>query len=307
MNKLTVISALISALSATAAHAQNTVFFQQTDRAGGASVGIGALTIRQTGANRIGSSASPSLVVGALGEFTISQDGDDNSADVAIYGLDSNTSGIFRAGFDGNLNHFEFKLGVPEYDLRYVNPDIRVDVVGSGNLLTNVLSNGTGTTSLIYDGKIRGDNNAVITKSNPGLGDVSLVYDISGSRNRVSIDLGNRSNARDVVATLNGNDNDWTINSKAVGSSFYLTQTGSEITGTIVQSGGAFPTMVMSLTKTGSGAFTVNTSATTFRNQASISLVALGQGSFTLNQTGVNSIYDARHVIAAGGTATINQ
>jgi hypothetical protein len=307
LKNLTLISTLFGAQSATTAYSQNTVFFQQTDRAGGNSVGIGALTISQAGSNRIGSSATPSLVVGALYEFTINQDGDDNSADVAIYGLDTNTSGIFRANFDGNLNTFEFKLGVPEVNLRYVNPDIRVDVVGSGNKLDNILSNGTGTSALIYNGKIHGDDNIFTTRSIPGLGTVALGYGISGSRNEVAIDLGSYGSARDVAVSVVGSDNNWTIDSKAVGSKFDLSQSGSEITGTIVQSGGAFPSMIMSLNKTGSGAFIVNTFATTFRNQADINLVALGHGSFTLVQTGENSIYEARHVIAAGGTATINQ
>jgi hypothetical protein len=316
MNKLSSVSAAVAALVSTSAYAENTVFFNQTDEGGGNTVGIGTLTIEQTGTakNRVGTSSTDgSLVEGALGTLTIKQLNSalvstSNEADIALYGSDGSTTGSLVATFDGSENVYVLNVGADGDTNRYENPSIAVAVTGNDNTVTDNLANGGASgDTLNYAGTITGNDNAVNTSSSVGVESVDVNYDISGSSNTVTVAMANAVGDRDIDLALTGSNNNWTLNAQsATSSKIDLTQTGAYVTGTIGQTG-IESSMTMALNKAGVDNFTVNTTASGSNQQANIGLVALGGGSFTLNQVGTGAIYSANHAVAAGGLAVVNQ
>lgn len=315
MKKLSFLSAVVTAMISTSAFAENTVHFDQTDEAGANTVGIGTLTIKQTGtaANRIGAGGDVSLVEGALATLTIKQLNSSttetqNSADITLYGSDDSTAGSLVASFDGSDNAYDLTVGANGDATPYVNPDIALTVDGDGNSVSDTLANGAAATdTLNYAGTITGDSNTVTTSSSNGVNSVDIDYGITGSDNTVTMAMANAAGDFDIDVALTGSDSDWTLNAQSsTNSKIDLTQNGDKVTGTIGQTGDS-SSMVMGLTKTGTDLLTVTTSATGSGQSANIGLVALGGGSFTLNQSTDDSVYTANHAITADGSVTVNQ
>lgn len=312
MTKLTFVSAVVTAMISTSAFAENTVHFDQTDEAGANTVAIGTLTIKQTGtaANRIGADGDVSLVEGALATLTIKQlnTETENAADITLYGSDDSTAGSLIASFDGSDNAYDLTVGADGDATPYVDPDIALTVDGDSNSVTDALANGAASgDTLNYAGTITGDSNTVSTSSSNGVNDVDIVYGITGNDNTVTMAMANAAGDRDIDLALTGSDSTWTLNAQSsTNSKIDLTQTGSNVSGTIGQTGTS-SSMVMGLTKTGTDTLTVSTSAMGSGQSANIGLVALGGGSFTLNQSTDDSVYTANHAITAGGSVTVNQ
>lgn len=317
MNKLSFVSAAVAALISTSAYAQDAVYFAQTDQTGGTTVGIGALTIQQTGtaANRVGANGDVSLVEGALATLTIRQlnsttAATTNAADITLYGSDASTAGSLVATFDGSDNAYDLSLGADGDATPYVNPNIAVTVTGDSNSVTDTLANGALGDTLNYAGTITGDDNSVRTSSGAGVESVDVLYGITGGSNTVTVALSNAAGDRDIDLALTGSNNTWTLNGQsATSSAINLVQggaNGNDVTGTIGQNG-TNSSMTMSLDKAGAGSFNVNTTATGSNQTAVVSLKALGGGSFTLNQGTDGSVYNGNLTIAAAGSVTVNQ
>jgi hypothetical protein len=305
MKKLIIVFAACTAISATAAYAQNTIYFDQTDATGGNTVGMRLLTINQTGEyNVIGKYDDRSVVKGALDELTIDQIGDANTIDFAIYGTNNSTSGKLDLYFSGDTNSYDLTVGSSERS--QFNPRINAFVVGSSNAIVDSISGGTSTSDLNLYGVIYGDGNSVTRNSSGVFDTLNVNSTFHGDNNGLIMELTNIKNG-DISAYVSGDNNNWTLTSSTADYRIDVSHYGSNVTGNILQTAEMRSDVSVSLDKIGTDAFTFNASSSANYSRAEINLVALGGGNFTLNQTSYGSEYNARHVIAAGGTATINQ
>ncbi|AUJ63287.1 hypothetical protein B9057_02625 [Aestuarium zhoushanense] len=309
-SKLLTATALI-ALAATSASA-NTIYFNQEDQTGGTTVGIGAMTITQdnTG-NSVGTSTTDSSVVGALATLTIKQLGataTGNTADFAVHGSDSSTTGTLIGSFTGSSNNWDLVIGASTDTTRYVNPDYSLTVAGSTNTINDNMANGAASTDAFdYTGTITGDGNTVRSSSSSGVGAVNIAYAVTGDSNTVTTALSSASGARDIDLSLTGDSNTLNLNAQsATSSAIDLTLAGNAVAATIGQTGTS-SSMLANVSHSGTSAFTLTTSATGSGQSADITLVAANGGSFTLNQDADNAVYNAAHNIAAGGSVTVNQ
>lgn len=296
--------AIVLALSAAQADAQNSIYFVQTDTLGGTSVGIDLLTINQTGAyNDIGRSGVSSFVKGALGELTIRQAGDENSVNLSLFTSDSSALGGFKADLEGHQNTFDFALG--SSTTRQLDPAVAMRIRGYTNVSANTLSASDADRQL-YRGIITGNYNDATVTATGTFVFRELVYSLEGDENYLIVGLTGVERAT-VDASINGNTNDWELQTAVGDSEIIVSSFGSQVDGTIRQESALAAAMNLQMTKMGTEMLYFTASSSADYAVAMIDLVALGGGSFSLNQGSAGARYDARHVIAAGGTAVINQ
>jgi hypothetical protein len=317
MKKLTLISALLSVLSATTTYAQNTVFFDQTDRAGGNSVGIGTLIITQSGSagNQIGTSGTRAFLKGGAETLTISQinssSGPNNTA-ISIYGSDNVARNSFYTFIlDGSSNSQNFTYGSLGVIANYDFARAEMSATGDNNSLTADFATGAADGTLDSTIQITGNSNTFNSTSLAGIGTIYTYNQVKGNNNTVAVSFGDSAGRRDSSLFLNGNNNNWSLNMLSSDGFSVIRQNqdtnSNEVTGVVDQIYAPNAKARLTLAKSGAGAFSVNVSQTASNANASVTISALGSGIFTLNQASPASSYDATHIIDAGGTATINQ
>lgn len=313
MKKVHYATLLVTAMAATPA-AADSVFFKQTDQAGGNTVGIYTLVIEQKSGqgDRIGSSADRSLIEGRWNAVNIKQanGNNPNAIDLKVYGADASTSASINLHQDGEGNTHSLTVGANGDLTPFVNPVISAEVRGDNNTITDTLAKGLTGSTFRYAGTVNGDGNTITTASSIGVEDVRIGYDVSGNDNRVTMDFGSTNGPKRVSATVAGNSNALTFNAKSSDNSEIIFSLGgsdgSNTSGSINQTGG-LSNMNMALVKNGIGLFTVIANNTAYDASASISVTALGAGSYTLNQTLNEVRYDATHTISDGGSVTVIQ
>ena len=319
MKRISLIIALMGTTSATAAFGQaNEVFFQQTDRAGGATVGVGTLTIEQSGSagNRIGSSAVPSFLKGGAGSLTIRQLNAStaaNTTEISIESRDVATESYdFEFLIDGSGNNQKFTLGSPGIASTISSTFVSMMTLGNENMIKANLAAVNGESSpLVFYVISDGDRNTFDATSQNGLEAITSYSEIRGDDNKVTFAYGSSAGLRSTNLNVYGNNNDWTLNNQSTDTLMTIEQvdTGSadNVTGVINQINAPHASTYFQLSKFGAGAFLVGVQQGAASANASVSLTALNGGSFSLTQASAGSNYTATHTIAAGGTATINQ
>ena len=307
-----IVMATMVASSATA----DTVYFKQTDQAGGSTVGIQTLTIEQTGsvANSIGTSLDQSLIEGQWSTVFIRQLESTtvgNEVNLHVYGADSSTEAVLVVDIVGDANTYNLKVGTDGDVTPYVDSIIETGMSGDGNTISGVLASGSGASDrLQLAGNITGNNNSINTTSTAGIGSVKVGYGIYGESNNVGMNMGGTAGIKRVSTEISGSRNSVNFNAQSSGNSeidFILTGSDGNDTNATMGQIGTNSALNMVIAKNGQGTFLINTTASGSGNNANISLTALGTGMFNLIQESDDTVYNAEHTIAAGGSVDVRQ
>lgn len=291
-------------------------YFSQEEQVIGASTGVSSLTLTQSGGvlgNAIGNSADRALIVGSIKVLSLSQlsssdTGGSNSTNFELHGADANTNAQLIINVDGSANNVSLNVGSTADVTRFVNPAVSINILGSGNLLQEVIANGSG--QLSYTAALTGKDNIIRTTTGSNIENLTVNYDITGDDNELLVTTGSNKGNKDISAIIVGSNNNWTLMAKSTAmSNIDINQTGTDSTqviGSVVLSG-INNDFTLSLDKVSPGRFYMTGYGFANDTTSNLNITSNGAGSFYLLQITDDAVANLTLDVGVSGSATIRQ
>ena len=291
-------------------------YFTQEEQVIGASTGVTSLTVTQSGGilgNTIGNFTDRSLVVGSVEILSLSQlNSSDargsNLTNFELHGADVSTNTQLIINVDGSFNDVSLNVGSTADVTRFIDPAISINVLGSGNLLQEVLANGSG--QLSYTAALTGKDNIIRTTTGFNITNLNINYEITGDDNELSVTTGNNAGSKNISAIIIGSDNNWTLMAKSTTiSNIAINQIGAYSTQAIgfVALYGINNDFSLSLDKVSPGRFYVAGNSFADNTTSNLNITSNGEGSFFLLQNTDYAVANLTLDVRASGSASIRQ